>query len=526
VTLGSPIQNEITRVLLAHPDITDAALITEEGTEGQNFQIAYVVVDSERVHAGKSRLYAAERNRRILQWRKTFDNAYRRAAEDFRPSFVGWTSNFTNKPIPEQEMIEWLDCTVNRIQALKAKRILEVGCGVGLLVERLAPGCPSYCGTDFSPVAVGRLREFIAARRDLRHVELLEREATDFSGLASNSFDAVILNSVVQYFPSIEYLQDVLQQAARVVAPGGHIFVGDVRHLGLLRTFHGAVQLAKAPIQARAGWLKRRIDLAIQQERELVIDPLFFFGLSRSIRSLTGVDVLLKRGSNSELTRYRYDVLLQVDGTSPSFSGKAVEMQGDSAAPEDVLSHLRRAQIPAVRVLNIPNRRVAADLAAVRSLWSANERQLIKDIPRQSAHGAADGGDPEAFWRTGDGSDYSVIVGCSPHSTEGRFDVALADRRHSPVGPSLHREGTDLSKVDGRPVATDPMAAAFMHQLGLELGDVLRSQFPEAQQPAAVIALNKIPLGDTTDESSLVPRMAPQDGRELDHAQYIAGGSR
>jgi SAM-dependent methyltransferase len=522
----SPTQDEITRILLAHPDIKDVALITEEGIDGQNFLIAYVAADSERVQAAKSRLYASERNRRILQWRKAFDHTYRRAAEDFLPSFVGWTSNFTGKPIPTQEMTEWLDCTVKRIRSLKAQRILEVGCGVGLLVERLAPSCLTYCATDFSPVAVDRLREFTAARPQLRHVELLEREATDFSGLAPNSFDAVILNSVAQYFPSIEYLQDVLTQAARVVAPGGHIFVGDVRHLGLLRTFHGAVQLAKAPLQASASLLKRRIYLAIDQERELVISPAFFIGLSRSIRSLAGADVLLKRGSNNELTRYRYDVLLHVGKASSSPSGQVVEMQPDSAAPEDILSHLSRGQIPAVRLLDVPNSRVAVDLAAVQSLWSADDRQLIKDITRQSAQGAASGSDPEAFWRMGDSSNYNVLVGCSPHSTDGRFDVVLADRRHSLVAPPLQRQTTELSNVDGQSLATDPMAAAFMRQLGLELGDVLRSRFPEAQRPAAVIALSRIPSADMTEESSLVPQMAPDRARWFDHAQYIEDRSR
>ena len=526
MTLGSPTQNEIKRVLLAHPDITEVALITEEGIDGRHFQIAYVVANTERMQAAKSRLYAAEQNRRILQWRTAFDHTYRRGGGHFAPSFVGWTSNFTNKPIPEQEMSEWLDCTVKRIRNLKAKRILEVGCGVGLLVERLAPGCLTYCATDFSPVAVDRLHEFTAARPQLRHVKLLQREATDFSGLEPNSFDAVILNSVAQYFPSIEYLHDVLQQAVRVAAPGGHVFVGDVRDLGLLRTFHGAVQLAKAPPLASIGWLKRKISLAIEQERELVVDPVFFLGLSRSIRSLTGADVLLKRGSNNELTRYRYDVLLHVDKASSSASRQAVEMQADSAAPEELLLRISREQIPAVRLLDVPNSRIAVDLAAVRSLWCADGRRSIKDLTRQNAQCSADGSDPEAFWRIGDSSGYNVLVGCSPDSTEGRFDVALADRRHSLVAPSLCREATDPWTVDGRPVATDPMAAAFMQQLGLEFGDVLRSQFPEEQQPAAVIAVNKIPLGDMTEEPSLVPQIAPDDARWFDHAQYIADRSR
>jgi len=58
--------------------------------------------------------------------------------------------------------------------------------------------------------------------------------------------DTVILNSVVQYFPNIDYLRLVLERAVDLVSPGGRIFVGDVRPFGLLRVFHSSVQLARA----------------------------------------------------------------------------------------------------------------------------------------------------------------------------------------------------------------------------------------------------------------------------------------
>ena len=56
----------------------------------------------------------------------------------------------------------------------------------------------------------------------------------------------MILNSVVQYFPSIEYLVRVLEGAVQAVAEGGYIFVGDVRSLPLLEAFHTSVELQRA----------------------------------------------------------------------------------------------------------------------------------------------------------------------------------------------------------------------------------------------------------------------------------------
>ena len=46
--------------------------------------------------------------------------------------------------------------------------------------------------------------------------------------LGSERFDAVILNSVVQYFPGVDYLLEVLDGAIERVRPGGFVYLGDV----------------------------------------------------------------------------------------------------------------------------------------------------------------------------------------------------------------------------------------------------------------------------------------------------------
>ncbi|WP_271606887.1 class I SAM-dependent methyltransferase [Bradyrhizobium sp. CCBAU 11434] len=313
--------NEIERALAAHPDVADAVMSVEESHDGRQFKVAFAAIHPDRLSAGKAKRLQAETDRRVTQWRRAFDQVYRHSPDSVAPSFVGWTSNFTNKPIPEAEMIDWLDCTIERIRALGARRILEVGCGVGLLVERLAPGCEVYCGTDLSPVAVHRLRAFAQSKAELRHVEFLEREATDLGGLSPQSFDAVVINSVVQYFPGIEYLHTVLEEAVKLVAPGGHIFVGDVRNLELLPVFHREVQSTKASAGATPASLERKILLSIAQERELVIDPQYFRAISESIPQISAAEIQLKRGSSYELTRYRYDAVLRVDPEAVSARG-------------------------------------------------------------------------------------------------------------------------------------------------------------------------------------------------------------
>ena len=70
--------------------------------------------------------------------------------------------------------------------------------------------------------------------------------ADDFTGIPEGWFDLVVINSVVQYFPGVDYLLRVLDGATAALAPGGTLFVGDVRSLPLLEAFHASVELAQA----------------------------------------------------------------------------------------------------------------------------------------------------------------------------------------------------------------------------------------------------------------------------------------
>ncbi|MGY1496687.1 class I SAM-dependent methyltransferase [Streptomyces sp. QTS52] len=71
--------------------------------------------------------------------------------------FSGWDSSYDGAPIPVGEMREWRDAVVDRLQALRPRRVLEIGVGSGALLTRLAPHCERYVGTDLSPVAVTTL---------------------------------------------------------------------------------------------------------------------------------------------------------------------------------------------------------------------------------------------------------------------------------------------------------------------------------------------------------------------------------
>ena len=196
---------EIETVLNRHPAVKTAAVLASGANTGDNRLIAYVVPNHDDEALDDPEADAE----RMSVWQAIWDNTYNSPRPPEDPSFniAGWQSRYDGQPIPKEEMREWVDDSARRILALQPKHVLDLGCGTGLLLFRLAPHCDHYCGLDFSATALGSIRQELG-RQKQGHAEvtLLQRRADDLEGLETEGFDAVILNSVVQYFPHIDYL--------------------------------------------------------------------------------------------------------------------------------------------------------------------------------------------------------------------------------------------------------------------------------------------------------------------------------
>ncbi len=91
----------------------------------------------------------------------------------------------------------------------RGARVLEVGCGTGLILERIAPSARQARGIDLSP---GMLA---AARR--RGLDVLEGSATDLP-FADGAFDVVYSFKVLAHVPDI---RRAVSEVSRVLTPGG-----------------------------------------------------------------------------------------------------------------------------------------------------------------------------------------------------------------------------------------------------------------------------------------------------------------
>jgi amino acid adenylation domain-containing protein/natural product biosynthesis luciferase-like monooxygenase protein len=363
---------EIEATLDRHPFVrTSLVRVTERPGSTSGALAAYVVPDWATVERA---LGEALQQDREAEWRSVYDLYYRgevRTVSAADPTFdtTGWTDSFTGGPIPAEAMEDWLGQTIERITALKPRRILEIGSGTGMVVFRLAEACERYVGLDFSAPVVESLREKLRTLRpEWLHVDILEVAAHELGKVDEGEFDLVILNSVVQYFPSVRYLAGVLEQAASKLAAGGAIYLGDLRALELQDAFHQAVAAARHP-HAPAEETSRLARAALTRDKELAVSLVLFGRLAAEEWWATrkaGLATWLKSGPHdNELTRYRFDAAIRFDlsGNTDMPDERPWSAIGSPERLRESLSAGRRAGL---RVTGIPNARLAGDAQASR----------------------------------------------------------------------------------------------------------------------------------------------------------------
>ncbi len=393
--------------------------------------------------------------RHARRWEMIYDGAFHADGPPRPPDFTTWTSGLTRAPIPEPRMRAWLDATLARLRAVPHDRVLDLGCGIGLVVAALAPECREYHALDASAEAIATLGAWTRTQERLSHVRLSHRPAHDLADMASGSVDLVILNSVVQYFPDLAYLLRVLREAERCLAPRGHVFLGDLRLCAPLPAHAAALALAHAPADATAAGLRAAAAATLAANRELALDPSLFAAGPPLLARLTGVRFGLKPAdADAELAAYRFDAMLALDGApAPVAPGLAWDALGPDATLEHLAAHLRRAGAGALAVLGIPNARTSRDAALARRLADAPPAQAAATL---AGTGDAGGIEPEALAALAASLGHAVELRPTPGSPEGRFDALL------------HRVAAAWPRDAGTVTpANDPLAA--------ELAEGLRS---------------------------------------------------
>ena len=446
----------------------------------------------------------------VERWREVYEAMYAPASatgpDPIDPTFhtLGWNDSYTAAPIPAEEMREWLDDTVERILLCRPRRVLDIGCGMGLILFRVAPHVEHYLALDFSAQALSHVRRHLT----LPQVKLEQRRADGLNGLEESSYDLIILNSVVQYFPSADYLIDVLRQARRLLSPGGFLFLGDIRSLPLLEMLHTSIELHRSTPERTALSLIQTARKAVVEEAELVLAPAFFHALRSEFPDLTGLEIQPKRGrSVNELTRFRYDVTLQFSGSAPQaavsqwreWGAVPVHPPDSSQAISSGRAGLRHVQV--------------ARLAQLTETWQLlageNCPATVGDLERLAEAGAAAGMDIEGMASSGD--DLHLRWSDQP----GCLDALIY-----PGPPRLRLEPPQPMPQGPRAYANDPLRGNLARQLEAGLRRHLAEQVPPFMLPSAYVVMDALPR----TASGKVDRKALPSPIQRSHegARYVA----
>lgn len=295
----------------------------------------------------------------LRHWQQVYEYVYIIGADNHGADLdlSGWRASDTGAPFPREHMLEWIDNAVGLVMQFSPRTVLEIGCGSGLLAHRIQGRVRDYIGLDVAAPVIDRLREQLPG---IRLVQAAAHELNTPPVTAALETvtrpDCVVLNSVTQCFPNEEYLTEVIEAAVDLVATGGTVVVGDIRNLACAGAYAHWLEQARNPGITESR-LRERVDERIATDEELLCDPRVFARIAARSSRDVGVRWYAKAlRDDTELTRYRYDVVLTVE-TPTAAHGRTTDWTavagGDPAAGLDELTRVPATEPLLVR--GIPN---------------------------------------------------------------------------------------------------------------------------------------------------------------------------
>ncbi|PCC69208.1 amino acid adenylation domain-containing protein [Nannocystis exedens] len=476
---------EIEAALREHPAVRDVAVVaTEDGPATRRLVAYFTRAEVDADPAGDAH------EEHVSAWRALYDETYGRERTAV-PGFdiVGWNSSYTGAAYDPAVMRTWRDRTVERLLAFRPARVWEIGCGTGLLLLPLAPACATYLGTDFSQRALDAIAPALTPA--LAHVTLQRREADDFAGVAADSVDLVVLNSIAQYFPHEAYLRRVLVGAVRSVAAGGVVFVGDVRSLPLLAAFRTSVERARANADTPAAAIAERVRRAVAHDEELCVDPAYFFTVGDDLPRVGHVEVWLKRGrGDDEMTRYRYDAALFVGEPPPAVEPACTLAWTDLDDLAALERRLAARDVGSLELLGVPNARVADDARAAAALQEpAPVGETFAALLARTRRPAIE---PEALWELGERHGWAVRITWSQGHGPAAMDV-LFEADADPQRPRAWHRARPSAARPRESLVHEPPRTRQLGDLAPALRRHLAGRLHEAMIPAAFVQLDALP---------------------------------
>jgi SAM-dependent methyltransferase len=127
---------------------------------------------------------------------------------------VGSKEFFEELAAYRYEKLDYLPKVVD-FAGYRDKKLLEIGCGVGLDLARFARGGAVVTGVDLAEVSIDLAKKNLGFQGVTGNLEVMDGERLDFD---DNSFDVAYAHGVLQYTANI---RTMIEQIRRILKPGG-----------------------------------------------------------------------------------------------------------------------------------------------------------------------------------------------------------------------------------------------------------------------------------------------------------------
>lgn len=110
--------------------------------------------------------------------------------------------------------------------------VIDLGCGPATqmaMAARLNPRS-QFIGLDLSPEMLERAHKYVE-EQELHNVEFRVQDITRLASFADNSADVVVSTVALHHLPDVEALEASIKEVARVLKPGGGVYLVDFGRL-------------------------------------------------------------------------------------------------------------------------------------------------------------------------------------------------------------------------------------------------------------------------------------------------------
>jgi acyl carrier protein len=230
----------------------------------------------------------------------------------------------------------------------------------------------------------------------------------------------------------------------------------------------------------------------------LILDPGFFHALRDHLPQVTAVNIELKRGSYvNELSKFRYDVVLQVGTSEPpdAASGRALHWRHELLTVTKLRHLLEEDKPTALRIEHVPSARITPELQLLHLMETRGDSTI--DELRQSVEQQpfADAVQPDELWQLGEELLYHVQIEWSDDGgADGNMTVVF---RRVDDGVALPIFTGGRRRDAGRPLsdyANEPTRTIWSNEFGSELRTWLKRKLPEYMIPETIVTLETLPL--------------------------------